>query len=528
MELAYKEFLDDMDTESTKRKTGTFGSAKEEEEDKAKRKVPLGFVKAGGAGSGSATPSKSVVLPAGRVGAFGTEEEEDSPASNKRKDPPGKRKRLMDSFAGELASRWGDVGTAKIMYPREREANRQGLVGFVSYMKRSDAEYALREADGILWTGAGSFSGGPILRTGWGKAMPLPPTASFLQPSSAKIATSTARGASPTSTTVRARQRSPGSGPVPHRKPRPTASGSMPDLIKQVEEAVGASGMELIRDVAKRVVNHGDGYYLKAMRDNGTTDVKDKFAFMWDENLPAYHYYRTLVDPDHLPIIDAPPFADDGYLSLYSSDSEEGSEVERQRKLQKTDTLGPIARRRLEAMLRSITSRRERIARVMCFALERGAAADQISEVLVASLLQPGTPLARKLARLHAISDILHNSAVPLPNAWKYRAALEARLDAAFVHLGQTARVLGGRIRQEGFKEQVRSVLMLWEEWLVFTPDVCKRFRVKLDGNEEAHKEEHTAAMERTPDEDMRQGSSEGGSTRIRPAAHPGHVPLLG
>lgn len=48
---------------------------------------------------------------------------------------------------------------------------------------------------------------------------------------------------------------------------------------------MGQPGVELIKDVARRVVEHGDGYYLSAMRDNGSRDVQDKFSFMWDESV---------------------------------------------------------------------------------------------------------------------------------------------------------------------------------------------------------------------------------------------------
>ena len=41
-----------------------------------------------------------------------------------------------------------------------------GLSGFVSYMKRRDAEEALRELDGFDW-------GGSVLRVGWSKAVPV-------------------------------------------------------------------------------------------------------------------------------------------------------------------------------------------------------------------------------------------------------------------------------------------------------------------------------------------------------------------
>jgi U2-associated protein SR140 len=67
-------------------------------------------------------------------------------------------------------------------------------------------------------------------------------------------------------------------------------------------------------------------------------------------------------------------FEDQGAVSVYSTDSAEESERERTRKT----SLGKRARKRLEAMLRSLTSVREKIARPMAFALERAEAADEV------------------------------------------------------------------------------------------------------------------------------------------------------
>ena len=41
-----------------------------------------------------------------------------------------------------------------------------GLTGFVSFMKRKDAESAVRDMDGFDW-------GGSVLRVGWSKAVPV-------------------------------------------------------------------------------------------------------------------------------------------------------------------------------------------------------------------------------------------------------------------------------------------------------------------------------------------------------------------
>ena len=71
------------------------------------------------------------------------------------------------------------VDKVKIMWPRSdaalgpgadmtaaRRNRNSGLSGFVSFMKRKDAEAALKEFDGFDW-------GGSVLRVGWSKAVPI-------------------------------------------------------------------------------------------------------------------------------------------------------------------------------------------------------------------------------------------------------------------------------------------------------------------------------------------------------------------
>ncbi len=50
--------------------------------------------------------------------------------------------------------------------------NKAGLQGFVSYMKRKDAEKAVQELDGLDW-------GGSVLRVGWSKSVPVPQRALY-------------------------------------------------------------------------------------------------------------------------------------------------------------------------------------------------------------------------------------------------------------------------------------------------------------------------------------------------------------
>lgn len=46
----------------------------------------------------------------------------------------------------------------------------------------------------------------------------------------------------------------------------------------------------------------------------------------------------------------------------------------------------------------------------------------QVVDILTRALMLPDTPVTTKIARLYLLSDILHNSSVPVSNAWKYRS----------------------------------------------------------------------------------------------------------
>lgn len=100
----------------------------------------------------------------------------------------------------------------------------------------------------------------------------------------------------------------------------------------------------------------------------------------------------------------------------------------------------------------------------------------------MASLLVDGTPVPRKVARLHLICDILHNSAATVPSAWKFRQEFQARLGIVFDHLANIYHSFPGRITAETFKKQITSIIDIWEDWIVFPPDFTSELRIRLDG----------------------------------------------
>jgi len=92
------------------------------------------------------------------------------------------------------------------------------------------------------------------------------------------------------------------------------------------------------------------------------------------------------------------------------------------------------------------------------------------------------TVVPRKVARLHLICDILHNSAAAVPSAWKYRQEFQARLGIVFDHLANIYHSFPGRITADLFKKQITTVVDVWEDWIVFPLNFTSELRRRLEG----------------------------------------------
>ncbi len=174
-----------------------------------------------------------------------------------------------------------------------------GLVGFVSFMERQDAELALRESDGVSW-------GGSIIKTGWGKAMPKPPRAAYSEcdsiqrgkllgvashPCALRTAMSAAarpgrrRSPSPFRAVGRRRSRSRSRSPRRHRRhrepPEPRAR-----LQRMITDGNGdAVDTKYIDAVAQRIAQHGPSFeqMLRAKEQDNP-----QFRFLYDENVSLW------------------------------------------------------------------------------------------------------------------------------------------------------------------------------------------------------------------------------------------------
>ncbi|RPD74305.1 hypothetical protein L226DRAFT_553395 [Lentinus tigrinus ALCF2SS1-7] len=445
---------------------------------------------------------------------------------------------VNEQALGNFFARAGPVGSVKIMWPRgdashgpgadmtaTRRNKNAGLSGFVSFMKRRDAEAALREFDGYDW-------GGSILRVGWSKAVPIAAKPMYVAKRTSR-SRSASRSRSPrrdshgnhdrsySLSRSRSRdrdqdynrsrdrhpsRRSPSRSYTPSRSlsrspsrrrqsrrysdsrsPRRRRSRSPVPQVLDDDEVTE----QFMRTVASEVRGH-DEEYEKTLQERERSNPK--YAFLFRDHR-RHRYYRQLVDRrDPLEL----EFDDDGYNSIYSTDSAEESEREHGRKHE----LGKLARRRFEAMLRALSGRRGEMARCMTFSLEHAEAAAEVADIIIASLVVDGTPVPRKVARLHLICDILHNSAAPLPMAWKFRQEFQARLGLVFDHLSTIYHSFPGRITAETFKKQITAVVDIWEDWIVFPPEYTSELRARLEGatlkEEAAPTEQPTAEFKET------------------------------
>ncbi|GAB1525526.1 hypothetical protein RhiTH_008689 [Rhizoctonia solani] len=425
---------------------------------------------------------------------------------------------IDENSLGMFFARIGPVGSVKIMWPRADPHNppgsdistsaRRGMSGFVSYMTRADAEACVRELDGFDW-------GGSVLRVGWSKAVPIAARAMYdlgrrsrsrsRSPRRDREKDKRRRSRSRSrdhhrererdrdrerdrtrdydrrKTSRRSRSRSRDRHHTRRRRSSSYSTRSRSRSRTPTPKDLGYLGItptqeEFIRKVVDKVRRNGRAFQtlLETREKNNPS-----FEFLWDDKNPGHLLYKHLLDGASLPP-PPPVFDEDGPHSAYSTDSGEESERERIRK----GTLGKLARKRFHVLLRGLSGKRGELARCMAFSLEHAESAAEVAEIIISSLMVDSTPVPRKIARLHLICDILHNSAASITNAWKFRQEFESRLGGVFDHLCAIHRSFPGRITAETFKKQVLSVVEVWEDWIVFTPEFTSELRKRLDGKD--------------------------------------------
>ncbi|KAJ2656928.1 hypothetical protein IW148_005415 [Coemansia sp. RSA 1199] len=328
--------------------------------------------------------------------------------------------------------RFGPLGSVKVMWPRDTAA--KSNCGFVSFMEREGAEQARREMDGSELCGL-------ELRVVWAKHVALPSEPGFVQGAEQTGHPFNARGTDSTVLEVRVA--------------RPTN--------KQTER--------LIHWTVEHVVRFGAAFECMLVQH---THSDERFGFLtqWASNDHVYYRWRMysllnhdtkqkwhssmFVMYDEGPVWEPPTRVDVELQAENELQSESGVRSELSRR----------ARQKVERCTRIQTSERGSIARAMVVVIDHAYAAAQVVGIVCQALYDARGD--EKLARLMLISDVLHNSAAQVANAWRLRDQLELQLSNIFDDLARASKQIEGRLRAEHFRKRVLSVLAVWEARMIF------------------------------------------------------------
>ncbi|TIA81489.1 hypothetical protein E3P98_02031 [Wallemia ichthyophaga] len=352
---------------------------------------------------------------------------------------------IDERIFGEYFAQFGAIASVKILWPRPEDQHKlkqPGYAGFISFMTRHDAETALKQLDGSDWQGH-------MLKVDWGKRVRIP---------SRPLYESTAKR------------------PAPSRSRSPSSFDQRESKRSRVEEeAPGVDGKTLnfLLSVVSYAKSHdkGPSACLEELKW-----LSEEYAFLNNDNDTKSRFVLNQLDND-IPFDDSKPTAD----SENDLSEQEQSEHESIQK-QKQNILGGVAKKKLERMLRQITPKRSSIGKVMAFAIDHSEAYEGVVGVVIKSLLNVSTPVPRKIARLHLVSDILANSAVSISGAWKYRDEIQRQLPKVFDHLGLVRSTFPSKLSQNFFKERIEVVLTVWAELFIFPQNILDDYLIRLEG----------------------------------------------
>ena len=107
--------------------------------------------------------------------------------------------------------------------------------------------------------------------------------------------------------------------------------------------------------------------------------------------------------------------------------------------------------------------------RFQVWCIEHAEAGEEIVECLAESLGILQTPIAKKVARLYLISDVLHNCSVKGPtNVSFYRLGFQTKFPEIFADLRDYHKSIDSRMKAESFKQRVMSCFKAWEDWALY------------------------------------------------------------
>lgn len=347
--------------------------------------------------------------------------------------------------------RFGKIGSIKIIWPRGDRPAGPGNTGFVAFMKREDAEVAMREMGGITFHGN-------VLSINFGDPVPLPEVP--LNPDGANTV------ANPAATRQRLED-----GPAPKAIPKgvgPDVVVAPPDtarrryIIDATAVYVARDGSEFEDAVREREANNPEFAFL-----NG--DGPDSVYYTWrvwslcnGDSLTSWRvepFLMTMEGPLWIP----PPTTERPSCPAgRTTDVAPGEKV-----------LDEIPRERLQGLLANLSLDRDSIAAAMMFVIENAECCSEVSRLIVQVLESTDEhDVQRKLCVLYLVSDILYNTTSRVPNASLYRATLQRLVPRVFTSILASPTVAASRLSKATVVRKLKGVVSAWREWHVIDDDV--------------------------------------------------------
>ena len=412
------------------------------------------------------------------------------------------------------------------MWPRTEEEKARGRnCGFVAYMSRFDGERAFKH---LLGKDVQGFE----MKMGWGKPVPIPLHPIYIPPALLKLTMPPGPSGLPFNCQPERQADKDywkvGEGPVNRPNPQVDGEKANDDFHKMLRRSVvkvciptDRTQLSLINRMAEFVIREGPMFEAMIMNRELNNRV---FQFLFENQSPEHIYYRWRLfsllqaDPkDDWKTEDFRMFKGGSVwkppaMNLYangmdeslieysdreeeettrkpsckeetrqSSDRERRSAKDREDKSNKDPKergLSDSQRDRFEDMLRNLMPDRNPLAETMVWCIEHAEAGDEIVECISESLSILQTPLAKKIARIYLISDILHNCSIKgVPNVSYFRKAFQAKLPEIFNDLNVCYKSIDGRMRAEAFRQRVVNCFRAWEDWALYPQDFLIRLQ---------------------------------------------------
>ncbi|XP_059481163.1 U2 snRNP-associated SURP motif-containing protein isoform X2 [Neocloeon triangulifer] len=384
----------------------------------------------------------------------------------------------------EIFGKYGPLASIKIMWPRSDEEKARGRnCGFVAYMNRKDGERALKNLGGKMIMDY-------EMKLGWGKSVPIPSYPIYIPPSLEKLTMPPPPSGLPFNAqpSHQDRDKIPPIGTPYPEGDDPNKDEFDKILSRAVVKVVIPTERNLlclIHRMVEFVVREGPLFEAMIMNREINNPM---FRFLFENQSPAHTYYRFKLysilqgeaqnkwrTDDFRIFKDGSvwrpppmnPFTQGMPEELVEPDPSEPKKGE----------LSAAQRDRFETMLRNLTPQKSKIGEVMVFCMEHSEAAEEVCECIAESLNVSTTALHKKIARLHLISDILHNCGVKITNASYYRRGFESKLPQIFISFSDAYKSIESRLKAEAFKMRVMQVFRAWEDWTIYPRDYLIRLQ---------------------------------------------------